>query len=234
MATQASVSAWEGAYITAFEFGITGFGTGLASGYAGGTGSVSDMFKQAGIGFGISFVTGAVAGATHALGWQDLIHGQDFSKNSQLAKGAERVVKLTEQGHIQQAQKLANALAERFGSDGLVNEAIQAAAQRTGASLTVSNYVVAQLGIEPLDGAMDNAAFIMVGGINPIKGGQAAINAAGRSLAKEAPRLVNAGLKEIAVKKGKEGFWGFVKGVFAIFRKNISVKPYKMKVPVYR
>ncbi len=84
LATGASISPWEGAYITGLEFGIAGFGTGLASGYAGGEGSLSSMMKSAGMGFGIGLVAGAVVGSTYAAGLQDWVHGVDSQKINEL------------------------------------------------------------------------------------------------------------------------------------------------------
>ncbi|MBU4487936.1 MAG: VCBS repeat-containing protein [Candidatus Omnitrophica bacterium] len=67
----------EGALITGTEFAIGGFAAGLASGYAGGEGSVGDMFAQAGIGAGVGFGAGFATGYSYAAGWQSILHGID-------------------------------------------------------------------------------------------------------------------------------------------------------------
>ncbi len=86
------ISVMEGAIMTGVEFGIGGFGSGLASGFAGGM-SAGDAFKNAGFGFASGFMIGGIAGATHAAGWQNVVHGVESEKINNLYSQAEGALK---------------------------------------------------------------------------------------------------------------------------------------------
>jgi hypothetical protein len=100
------ISVLEGAIMTGVEFGIGGFGAGLASGFAGGM-SAGDAFKNAGYGFASGFIIGGIVGATYTAGWQDIFHGVDTQKINNLYNQAKDALKTGNfQGYATTASQL--------------------------------------------------------------------------------------------------------------------------------
>ena len=71
-----------GGMITGTEFAIGGFGSGLITGYAGGAGSIGDMFSQAGIGAATGFGIGFAVGYSYTAGWQNTVHGANTQEHN--------------------------------------------------------------------------------------------------------------------------------------------------------
>lgn len=71
-----TLTAFQGAVITATEFGAAGAAAGFAGTLAGG-GSLGQAGMAAGIGFGVGAVMGGAIGYTYAAGMQDVLHGFD-------------------------------------------------------------------------------------------------------------------------------------------------------------
>jgi len=98
----------EGALITAVEFGIGGFGAGLASGLASGA-SFSKALEMGGYGFASGFAIGGIVGATYTAGLQDFIHGVDTQKINNIYSQAQGALK---SGNLTQYTEASRELAK--------------------------------------------------------------------------------------------------------------------------
>jgi len=108
------ITAFEGAIATGVEFGIGAIGPGMAGGFAGGKGSVGDIFKGGAIGFATGFGVGAVAGYTYTAGWQNIIHGVD-TQGKNIQEGLKKAHALADSGNIQAAVDKEQLLIKQYG-----------------------------------------------------------------------------------------------------------------------
>lgn len=100
------VSIMEGALMTGVEFGIGGFGAGLAQGLASGQSS-GNVLRSAGYGFAGGFLFGGVVGATYTAGWQNILHGVDSQRINNFYGQAKEALKTGKfQGYVDSATEL--------------------------------------------------------------------------------------------------------------------------------